>query len=672
MPLGIELAAVWLKTMNCALIADEIQHNLDFLASPLRNVPERHRSMRAVFDHSWKLLTPQEQRVFRSLAVFRGGFTRAAADRIASASFAALTTLLDKSLLQWTPPVRYDLHELLRQYAEQQLEAAGESTAVRAAHSAYYLDLLARRDADVKGCRQRQALDEIRAEFENIRAGWRWAVEHHDCNAIRLAVNCLVNFAEMNNRLADVFDMVEHAAATFAPKAGKVAQPIWEQVAVRREWLKHRLLINLDSALVETIIGRARERGDREETAWCLWVLADHASLVDGHAGFVTIAEEALALRRALGDEFYIAHALMGLHSAYFQDRQAERSTESVQESATIRRKLGDAQGLSVSLSWLGAKALYEGRLAEAESYLDEAINLQEELGRAFGYVTLKALKAALAFWCGELEPAARLVQAGLDFAQDQNPFGSKSLSLAVLSFGVSLGGDYAQARALCEQAGASYRGDTSIWIDWGMALAICATGDNQETDHSLRIILHEASDNLRSTTFQRLCLPLAAILSARADQPERAVELLGLAYAGPPGLTGWLEKWPLLNEVRLQLEVKLGKEAFKATWERGQAMSLEAVVKTLLDSSPSAENEPRRASAPAANRALTEPLSVRELEVLRLVAEGLSNAEIAAKLVIAVATVKVHARTIYGKLGVNSRTQAIAQAQNLRLLSSR
>jgi ATP/maltotriose-dependent transcriptional regulator MalT len=405
--------------------------------------------------------------------------------------------------------------------------------------------------------------------------------------------------------------------------------------------------------------------------AWCLWVIVDHTSRVDERSGVVRIAEEALALRRALGDEFYIAHALMGLHSAYVRNGQFERSTECVRESATVRRRLGDTQGLSLSLSWLGAKSLYEGRLAEADNHFDEALNLQEEIGKAFGYVTLKALKAALAFWRGELEDAARLIQAGLNFAQDQNPFGSRSLSVAILSFDASLSGDHARGRALCEQAGASYRGDSSIWLDWGLALATGASGDTRAANHALRNVIREAV-HLKSVTFQWLCLPLAAVLAARADQPVRAVELVGLAYAAPPGLTGWLGKWPLLNEVRCQLEAQLGEAAFAAAWESGQAMSLQAVVRTLLYPVPPATPETRSPFAQATNRSLVEPLSARELEVLRLVAEGLSNAEIAARLVIAVATVKVHTRTIYGKLGVNSRTQAIAQAQKLHLLPAR
>src|SRR5262249_44791078 len=142
MPLGIELAAAWLKTLTCAQIAEEIQRSLDFLASPIHNIPERHRSMRAVFEQSWRLLTPDEQAVFRKLAVFRGGFDRKAAETVAGTTFPILTALVDKSLLRVTPQARYDLHDLLHQYAHEQLELAGEATAAQHGHCQYYADFL--------------------------------------------------------------------------------------------------------------------------------------------------------------------------------------------------------------------------------------------------------------------------------------------------------------------------------------------------------------------------------------------------------------------------------------------------------------------------------------------------------------------------------------------------
>src|SRR5262245_167678 len=116
-PLGIELAAAWMRTLSCQEIADEIQRNLDFLATRARDVPERHRSIRAVFEQSWSLLSAEEQRVLRRVAVFRGGFTRAAAEEVGSASLALLSALVAKSLLRRTAQGRYDLHEVLHQYA---------------------------------------------------------------------------------------------------------------------------------------------------------------------------------------------------------------------------------------------------------------------------------------------------------------------------------------------------------------------------------------------------------------------------------------------------------------------------------------------------------------------------------------------------------------------------
>ena len=178
MPLGILLAAAWVEMLTPEEIAAEIQRSLDFLETDLRDVPLRQRSIRAVFDHSWRLLDEREREVFQGLSVFRGGFTREAAPEVVGASLRDLMSLINKSLLHPSSPGRYELHELLRQYGAERLEPGDEhGAAVRDRHCAYYSSALERWAAELKGARQREALDEMDLEIENGRAAWYWAVD---------------------------------------------------------------------------------------------------------------------------------------------------------------------------------------------------------------------------------------------------------------------------------------------------------------------------------------------------------------------------------------------------------------------------------------------------------------------------------------------------------------
>lgn len=184
MPLGILLAASWVILLSLPDIADEISQSLDFLEAELRDLPERHHSLRAVFTHSWRRLADAERTVFMRLAVFRGGFTRQAAQNVAGASLRTLRVLVNQSLLQVEQGERYTLHELLRQYAEIELEAAQQSAATREHHCAYYVDWLARRAGNLNGPRQAAALAEIETEVENVRLAWQWAVVHANSEQI--------------------------------------------------------------------------------------------------------------------------------------------------------------------------------------------------------------------------------------------------------------------------------------------------------------------------------------------------------------------------------------------------------------------------------------------------------------------------------------------------------
>ena len=120
-PLGIELAAVWIRMMPLIEIAKEIKKNLDFLATSSRSIKERHQSIRATFEHSWNLLSPKEREVLRKLSVFKGGFTIKAAQEVANATLSVLASLVDKSLIRTVVDGRYDRHLLIYQYTHEKL-----------------------------------------------------------------------------------------------------------------------------------------------------------------------------------------------------------------------------------------------------------------------------------------------------------------------------------------------------------------------------------------------------------------------------------------------------------------------------------------------------------------------------------------------------------------------
>jgi len=168
-PLAIELAAGWVRLMTPAEIAAALEQNLDLLATEMRNVPKRHRSMRAAFEHSWRLLSAFERSVLRQLTVFRGGFTRAAAARVTWATIPVLASLVNKSLLRVLPNGRYDRHFLLYQLAREKLaELPAEEAEARERHSWFFLEWLGSlRDALWEGG-QREALAAVAADYKNI------------------------------------------------------------------------------------------------------------------------------------------------------------------------------------------------------------------------------------------------------------------------------------------------------------------------------------------------------------------------------------------------------------------------------------------------------------------------------------------------------------------------
>jgi predicted ATPase/DNA-binding SARP family transcriptional activator len=391
MPLGIELAAGLVQMLTPAEIATEISQSLDVLETELRDVPARQRSMRATFDHSWRLLTERERGVFQGLSVFRGGFTREAAGRVTGATLRDLMALVDKSLLHRTSTGRYEVHELLRQYAAEKLDRSPvASEAARDRYNAYYTAALQGWGEDSKGPRQQTALAEIEADAENARAAWNWAVGRGQVERLDQAVEGLCLFYEWRWRYQEGEEACRAAAekleATVSGDGLRVLVKIltWQSAfsgALGRIELAGQLL-RQSLALLEG--PELADQDTRPERAFVLKQMGRMAAGSDCEEAR-QLYEQSLALYQGLGDQSGIASSLQALSGIALHQGQLEEGERLARESFAIRQELGDRAGIASGLRTLGVALLKLGKYVEAHSLLEESAAIYNDLGSPSG-----------------------------------------------------------------------------------------------------------------------------------------------------------------------------------------------------------------------------------------------------------------------------------------------
>ncbi len=207
MPLGIELAATWVNTLSCQDITQEISRGLDILEASVVDLPERQRSLRAVFDYSWDLLSNREQVLLPRLAVFKGSFSRQTAEQVVGISLHELSCLVDKSLVRRTPQGWFDLHDLLHQYCAERLEQLpADDQETHRRHCAYFSARQWDWNRQLSGERQGEVMREIELELANIKAAWDWAVYQKRLDFLEQIVDGLCTFLLRRGRFTEGLD----------------------------------------------------------------------------------------------------------------------------------------------------------------------------------------------------------------------------------------------------------------------------------------------------------------------------------------------------------------------------------------------------------------------------------------------------------------------------------
>lgn len=451
-PLAIELAAAWVGILSCSEIAREIEANIDFLATSMRDVPERHRSLRATFDHSWGLLSEAERGVLCRLSVFQGGFDREAASCIAGADLPLLASLVSKSLVWRTEDERYDLHEVIRQFARSHLSENPEKhSETRDRHAKYYLRLVAVREKDIKSAAQPKAVRELSMEIDNLRAAWDWSLERGDFSSMGMSVRCLGWFFEAGGLLREGIEHFEPLilnlrACPDSPELQRILGSTLAQQSLlyfRKGWF--------DDA-----------RSRLHQSLQILRPLGEPAVLTDPliYLGVIThldgdldtsqaLIEECLVCAQAGGDGWFEAYALYNLgYLASLRGNYEEARSEMLAGLAMWRR-FGDPHSISLGLNFLTSTLLRLGQTGQARTFLEESIALSKQSGNRWGMGNAYRFMGLVDLAQGDNLQAQANFRKSLDIFSDYIVGWDIAISSTYLAEAILLAGDFGEARKI-------------------------------------------------------------------------------------------------------------------------------------------------------------------------------------------------------------------------------
>jgi predicted ATPase/transcriptional regulator with XRE-family HTH domain len=444
MPLGIELAAAWVRTLSCEEIASEIARGLDFLSVSAKDLPARHRSLRAVFDHSWQLLTEEERSILLRLSVFQGGFSREAAQQVAGASLPLLSALVTKSLIRRVGTGRYDQHELVRQYAAARLRQSNEEELIAwDLHCRYYTSLLQRIEPRLKSSQQKSAIVDLSLDVDNLRTAWVSAVRQHKVQEIQVSTRCLQWFFDLRGGLPEVASLLKLAVDEFTLYA-----------ADRQHFSEYASVLTL----LNTHLGLASVRSGR---------------VAQGR----TLLQENLDNARGRSDTRILADTLAFLGLADYLTGRYEEAEIHLCESLELSRSIEYDWIVCFSQMILGVVAQMKGEFDRAESAFREGLALGRSIGSPRNIGSFLIMYSALLRTLSRYQESASMLHESLEIGRAEDDQWLVAISLQHLSTLAKHRGeiDYPDAMEMVEKSVTLFR---ELGDRWGLALSLVQAGE--------------------------------------------------------------------------------------------------------------------------------------------------------------------------------------------------
>lgn len=530
MPLGIELAAAWVSVLTCSEIASEMERSFDFLATKYRNIPERQRSLRAAFDYSWNLLEDEEKHVLAGLSVFHGGFERRQAEQIAGASLPILQALVTKSLIKRKSSGRFDLHEVIRQYAYAHLELDPEFLYLLEKHAVVYLDYFQERSKGLKSAQQFQVIRDLRLEMNNLRAAWNWMFDHGQFERLGDNLRSLGWYCDITGLLQDGIDMlgkIREGNLTHLPEdqarrikgmaSGQLGLIIFRQGDFDRAM-----------QMLEESLSLLRPFGDPDLMTDPLIILGVIYHLLGQYDRSRQMSSEGLVTARSAGNRWWEGYAIFNL--GYLDSLLGEHVAgfDQMWQAVTLWRQLGDFSAMTLGLNHLCPTAIYLGKTDELVGWLNESIELCKQVGDIWGLGTAYRHLGLTMLAKGDPDEAIHLIQKSLDLFEEITTGWDQARSNIFLAEAYREKQDYRQAQGILLKALRQAHQIHSMFLGMdalaSLALVTSLLGDNQRAYEMARFVLaSEGSSYFALDRARQIIAAVEPALDQRAVQDINA-----------------------------------------------------------------------------------------------------------------------------------------------------